>query len=114
MQFYCVYAIFVCAYIVCIHATFGRGAFLSFAYLGTVLLPFCPLQPFRSLLPRTFFRFPFSRFSRIVSRVHAVTFAVRLCSNTFNVHFIRFLAVFKRVICVAYTFAPFALFRALI
>ena len=83
----------------CVHccalATLSRGALLFLATFAAVFI----FAAFRSLLPRTFFRFPFSRFSRIVSRVHAVTFAVPLQPNTCNVHFIRFLSGFKRVIC---------------
>ena len=93
----------------CALATLRRGALLSFAAFAAVFI----FAAFRSLLPRTFSRFPFSRFSRIVSRVHATTFAVRL-PKRFQGSFYAVLKRFKRVNCVVRTFAPFALFSAVV
>ena len=72
-----------------------------------------PLQPFSSLRRFDHFgRFPFSRFSRIVSRVHAITFAVRL-PKRFQGSFQTVLSRFKRLKFSACTFIPFAPFHAL-
>ena len=92
----------------CAVATVRRGALSSLATFTAVFI----FAAFRSLLPRTFFRFPFSHFSRIVSRVHAGTFAVRL-SKRFQGSFQTVVKRFKLVICFVLTFAPFVPFHAL-
>ena len=83
---------------------------LSFAAFAAVFI----FAAFRSLFARypLPFAVPFVR-----SIFAAVPFALLpylLPSNGFNVHLIQFLGLFKRVICFVRTFAPFALFRALI
>ena len=115
------YVVFVCLYVVYEHmfffralATLRRGALLPFAAFAAVfrqkpssLLPYLlPVPCVPDLRP---FLCPFGRF------LHScVPFAVPCVPNVCDVHCIRFLSGFKRVNCVARTFAPFALFRAVV
>lgn len=83
---------------------------MSFATLCNL----CSIFPSKNrlrFLPRTFCRVPFFRFSRIVSRVHAVTFAVRLPKRLQrSLHTV--LSRFKRSKFSACTFVHFAPFQA--
>ena len=100
-------------FFLCALATLRRGAFSSLAAFAAVFhlcgvsitLPrtFCPLR-----FPVTF-AVPFSH-----ALPFCVPFAVPFIANVCNVHSMRFLGRFKRVICFVRTFAPFALFRAVV
>ena len=104
------YSGFVCAYIVYIHATLSRGALLSFATFAAVF----PIKKPSSLLP---YLLPVPCVPFVRSRFAAVPFALLpfFCVQTFATFILcGFLSRFKRVNCVVRTFAPFALFRAVV
>ena len=89
-------------------ATFCRGALLFLATFAAAFHHcsrfdhFCRPDPYFGLLRLHTFADGRACFCR--------TFVL----NGYNVHFKRFFSGFKRVNCVAYTFAPFVLFCALI
>ena len=122
---YCLYvcSIFSCVHCFCVCSLYiGACSFLC----GCNVLPWrafvlCSLCSRFDEKPSSLFAVPFARFaSRSSAPCHLVMFCrfadllPYVCPNVCNVHCIRFLIGFKRVDCVVRTFAPFALFRALI